>query len=1404
MLKELLSDQGNKMKDILTAILASSFFFALDAAVIDIDCRWAGKVPYEVTNGVLSVADDSETSGKYLISPTAVKIIPDKPLVIRLQAKCEKVTTRTQFYLHFTDAKGKTLKSIGSKAIFGTQDWKELSLAVNAENIPAGTAGIKLQLQPAAGAAKGTGKAYFRNIEVISDPAMEDLLDWKGAKFERVDGAIKITDNSVSGGTYSSAKLPITDFSGGLRISAEVKCEKVTTRTQMYLLALDKNGKRIKAFASKSISGDQNWQKISVSANELPVGCSALELLLQPAAGAANGTGSAYFRNIRITPLVTAKKLDALDCTKEVAFKYGNVEIFDSTLKTFPFAEMPHSARLEIQQSFPARASAVQLITAHDLKKINIAVWDQENESFPKTHPIKFQKLSGSYILDLSSLPPWRKIALEFPEWKNPEFESIRFYRTAFPEENWWANWIWYTSKRVENETVYFRKEFELTELPVSAMFQGAVDDSGNIFINGNKLVGILGRSAPPNLDIVKFLKPGRNTICAVVHQSRYAAGLLGELDLLFADGRNQKIITDKSWSFFKDGKAPEDWKLSEFDASKWGKCVELARPPLGVWGNVNYRMNASRKNLLIHGSLLPSTVEAGKSYSGKIRLTPPPEISARPVRALFKRGNEVFYTWELGVLPNGKEAVFDFDIRIGKYLAQGVYDLEFSVSGLKAVNAKNGLPFPEKITVVNPRRADSPEAKIVSFNGAPTLFINGKPQNSIFSARGKRHLTQHAKIFNQADIHLHHVYLTPQWEAPEKADFTAMDNIANALLDGDPEGFFIIKIAMRDGTAPWMKEANPDDIIVFDNGRKGNHMSLASEARKHIFGKFIKDLIGYAKKSPYADRVIGYIASEGEEGQWMHYWSGGKPQNPGTLTDYSPSMLKYFRNWLKKNYSNEAELQKAWGDNSVTFDNARIPSREMRTAAGTGAFRDPVKNRPAIDYAFALSDVTAEGIEYYAKIIKEATDNKALTGALYGHIIDLGGHFLAEQVGYIRQRKIIESPYVDYFLGPMHYGALFRDHGSPGSYDMPSPDTLALNNKIWINENDLRTHLEFPAGYAHTTRTPFAAIQVQAREVAKALCGRAGFYYFPLGEGSFNWFDDPELVTAIRELSDISAKALQKNRASASDIAVFISDESVGYLRQKNSAAPDRFMRWAIYQRANIGRIGAPFDEYLQFDIANEKLKNYKFYIFLNPFSLSEREFAAIKKISADKTKRILFLYAPGIMENSGFSKNKADILTGMDFNFSNSRKELRFRLNKAAEKLAAGYEFGVYESAAPVPIPRKFDELLAEFTDKTPAVVRKGNIFFAPAGLLNAELLRKMAIESGVEILSNDNIAVYLSKSLAAFHSSKEKGRFVFNAPAGKKMKQLYPVMKNAPWITRFQWDNTQPETRIFMLDK
>ena len=41
--------------------------------------------------------------------------------------------------------------------------------------------------------------------------------------------------------------------------------------------------------------------------------------------------------------------------------------------------------------------------------------------------------------------------------------------------------------------------------------------------------------------------------------------------------------------------------------------------------------------------------------------------------------------------------------------------------------------------------------------------------------------------------------------------------------------------------------------------------------------------------------------------------------------------------------------------------------------------------------------------------MVKEASGGKMLTGVLYGHIMDLGGTFMGEQVGYLKLRKVIE-----------------------------------------------------------------------------------------------------------------------------------------------------------------------------------------------------------------------------------------------------------------------------------------------------------------------------------------------------------------------------------------------------------
>ncbi|MBQ6472766.1 MAG: hypothetical protein IJJ33_12345 [Victivallales bacterium] len=86
---------------------------------------------------------------------------------------------------------------------------------------------------------------------------------------------------------------------------------------------------------------------------------------------------------------------------------------------------------------------------------------------------------------------------------------------------------------------------------PVKAMWQCAADDAAIVHFNGKRQPNVDGRFTPPNEDIAQKLRPGKNIIAVEVQQGRHAAGFLAELDLYFADGSLQKIMTDKSWKYY-------------------------------------------------------------------------------------------------------------------------------------------------------------------------------------------------------------------------------------------------------------------------------------------------------------------------------------------------------------------------------------------------------------------------------------------------------------------------------------------------------------------------------------------------------------------------------------------------------------------------------------------------------------------------------------------------------------------------------------------------------------------------------------------------------------------------------------------------------------------------------------
>lgn len=1407
------------MKYILPLFLICTLCFAGPFGL-----NWAGSVSELQADGSVKISDDSKKGGSYVLSQD-IKINASKDWKFTCNVRCENVKDgRTQIYIRIFDANGKELKIINSDILTGTQDWTQINIVISAKDWPAGASKIRIMLQPAAGPAEGTGTAWFKDLsyreaDFLAEPPFG--LNWAGSAYRIEDNAIFVEDTSTEGGNYIESNKFNIDTAKAFKLSLEMRCKDVTSRTQVYLMFCDGDGNRLKDFGTKSIDKTTDWTPVyvEVQPDQYPEGTKTCYVIMQPAAGPGEGTGKAWFRRLKYGAVEEVKPIQGHECTEEFLFKYNDITILNSNAKAFPFEHAPANPRLEIVRISPEHMQCIQIITEEKLgNTLQVAPWLEGVEKYAAFQNIPLQKVSRGYIANISMLPMWRKLALLFPGKRKLVFEDVQLSRVEFSEENWKASWIWFTTDRVEMIHVFLRKEFELKEAPVTAMWQCAVDDGGTFYFNGNRPMGMEGRFNPPNRDVASLLKAGKNTIAVEVSQGRYAAGFLGELDMTFADGSKQKLITDKSWGYYPSDaeirkeseggpckRPPEDWIKPEYDSSAWAKCVELGVPPLGAWGKIAYKMNGPRAPVYLSNSIITRPIVAGEQYRTAVSFkVDKPFDAPTPVRLQVLKNNHVFLEWEIGIAPAGySEAKFPVTINLSKFIRAGEYQLKIVMAGYVATDMDGHACDIQNFTVLNDRKAVPVDARVrKDANGVPTIYLDDKPVTAILSARGNSLLTQHSAMFNSGKLHLYYVYLTPYWPKEGEPDYTNMDVIAENLLRGDPEAKAIIKIQLRDGKPSWYLNKYPEDAIKFDNGKIGGHISLASRRWKNIVADYIKGLIAYVDDSPYADHFIGVNPSEGEEGQWMHYWGGEAANVTGALSDYSKPMLDYFRGWLRREYKTVDALQKAWNDPNVTFDTAEIPSNAER-CDGVSVFRRFPKNRKAADFGWALSDVISEGINFYAKTIKEASNGKKLTGAMYGHLMDLGGGFLGEQVGYARQRLAVETPYIDLYLGPISYSHRFRDIGYPGGYDMPSPGSLELHNKIWINENDLRTHNQWPAEYAYSVRTPFDTTQQIAREYVKALCGRAGFYYFPLGDTFACWFDDPETIETIREMAELGEKNITGDRSSISEVAVFFDDETQCRLRQIYGDEHLSINSLAIMQREAVFRIGCPVDEYLQFDIANPSLPKYKLYIFLNPYFLKPAEIAAIQSLSKRDDAKILFTYLPGIAND--FDTSIASRLTGINFKLFDKPIHPDFRTSRAFGSLPAGLNYtDMYYKGkfAPYGIPSDFDEKLSEFSDGTPAVVRKGNIYVSPLAMLPVEMLRYIAKSAGVYTFSENNIAVYACKEFCGFHSTKETRPCVFRAPAGKKILQIWPVDEKAQPVTEYIWNNSRPITRIFKI--
>ena len=394
-----------------------------------------------------------------------------------------------------------------------------------------------------------------------------------------------------------------------------------------------------------------------------------------------------------------------------------------------------------------------------------------------------------------------------------------------------------------------------------------------------------------------------------------------------------------------------------------------------------------------------------------------------------------------------------------------------------------------------------------------------------------------------------------------------------------------------------------------------------------------LRDIIRHMEASDYAPHIVGYHPAGGIASEWFWWMS---TSITASVQDFSPAAVRSWRDWLIARYKGDIEaLRRAWGDAATTFEDAAPPSPGEVNARPHGVFRHPVEGRKVMDYRRFLSDMVSRNIVRSCRIVKEETGGRKIAGVFYGYSM-----YTTNMDGFQGLEAVLNSPDVDFLAAPTAYDQ--RRGGEVGTHISAYTASYRLHSKLYWDEVDTRTHL-FPGQVAYRTDTLDETLAVLQRAVGYSLSKGTSLWWFLLAGNAT--FHQAEVMDEIARLREMCEEALGRNRAPVAEVAVFADEDNMHF-------APGDFnFRGALLRGTldELERMGAPYDMYLLGDIADPRLPDYKLYIFLNAFGVDERLRDAIReRVGRDGTTAV-WVYAPGYVQEDGFSAEGIAEMTGI-----------------------------------------------------------------------------------------------------------------------------------------------------------
>jgi len=546
-------------------------------------------------------------------------------------------------------------------------------------------------------------------------------------------------------------------------------------------------------------------------------------------------------------------------------------------------------------------------------------------------------------------------------------------------------------------------------------------------------------------------------------------------------------------------------------------------------------------------------------------------------------------------------------------------------------------------------------EAGVEAANGVPRLTIDGVPtppilfffNTDIRKDKTDEYLAAQVSLAADAGIHLYSLPLRcPKLTDGITPNYEYSDALLERFVEHDPDAVFLLRVYPGPNWS-WrgFAELGEEHFEWFlDGSRAKGRVSLGSDLAWAPTDEDLAELVRHFEGGPYAGRILGYQPGCPSHENFPLYYRERGP-------DTGPANTARFREWLRAKYRTDAALQEAWARRDTTLDSAQVPrcdpERFPMHMAPAGekiqVFYALPEERDWVDFSEYTSDITADRLIRFARVVKRETDGSKLAAFFYGYTFELCGSF----GGHFELRRLLECPDVDILASPYSY----RDRFAGGAGHFMSPvDSISAHGKLWMNEDDTRTSVadmtQVDEGWALFEKTADdldETLGVLDRNFASVLTHRAGTWWMDLtASGAFN---HPDLWSMLRRRVERYADAYATPEPFAPDVAVLVHEGSKHFIKSDWDAH-----YWTMFElRDEAAKSGTSVGYYLVSDFIDGLVPECNAYVFANAFQLSDAEITGILGRLDREEATAIWIYAPGLIGPDGLDSERASRLTGM-----------------------------------------------------------------------------------------------------------------------------------------------------------